>query len=68
MTLAICSNVMGFSGASSQEFDPSAEPQVVIYMPEISKTHLGGTMRLGTHACTRCCRSRVETLCANNGH
>lgn len=33
--------------ATSTEFDPNTKFPVVIYMPEISKTHLGGTMRLG---------------------
>ena len=33
--------------ATSSEFDPEAENPVVIFMPEISKTHMGGTMRLG---------------------
>lgn len=33
--------------ANSSELDPKCKDPVVIYMPEISKTHLGGTMRLG---------------------
>jgi CTP synthase (UTP-ammonia lyase) len=37
--------------------------QVVMYMPEISKTHLGGTMRLGTRRAilksTKCLASRL---------
>ncbi|OHW94371.1 CTP synthase [Colletotrichum incanum] len=33
--------------ATSEEFDASAENKVVIYMPEISRDKLGGTMRLG---------------------
>ena len=40
-------NVLGLSDATSGEFDPDAEHPVVVYMPEISQTHLGGTMRLG---------------------
>jgi CTP synthase len=35
------------AAATSQEFSPEAECPVIVYMPEISKTHLGGTMRLG---------------------
>jgi CTP synthase len=35
------------SGAASAEFNNQAEHPVVIFMPEISKTHMGGTMRLG---------------------
>ena len=34
-------------GATSAEFDNQALHPVVIFMPEISKTHMGGTMRLG---------------------
>jgi len=34
-------------GAISTEFEETTEHPVIIYMPEISKTHMGGTMRLG---------------------
>lgn len=34
--------------ATSGEFDPNAANPLIIFMPEISKTHMGGTMRLGT--------------------
>ncbi|KAL0640800.1 CTP synthase ura7 [Maublancomyces gigas] len=40
-------NVCGFEGAHSVEISPEADHPVVIFMPEGSKTHLGGTMRLG---------------------
>lgn len=40
-------NVCGIEGAGSAELDSKCPDPVVIYMPEISKTHLGGTMRLG---------------------
>eukprot|EP01116_Phalansterium_solitarium_P003275 TRINITY_DN1406_c0_g1_i1.p1 TRINITY_DN1406_c0_g1~~TRINITY_DN1406_c0_g1_i1.p1 ORF type:complete len:597 (+),score=190.68 TRINITY_DN1406_c0_g1_i1:133-1923(+) len=43
----ICRNVLGLKGAHSSEFNQSAEHKVVIEMPEISQTILGGTMRLG---------------------
>lgn len=33
--------------ANSEELDPETPDPVIVYMPEISKTHLGGTMRLG---------------------
>lgn len=33
--------------ANSAELDPNTTNPAVIFMPEISKTHLGGTMRLG---------------------
>ena len=47
-TIEFCRNVLGISGANSTEFDENAEYPAVIFMPEISKTHLGGTMRLGS--------------------
>lgn len=40
-------NVCGIKNAGSAELDPKCPDPVVVYMPEISKTHLGGTMRLG---------------------
>ncbi|EAU82860.1 CTP synthase [Coprinopsis cinerea okayama7 len=40
-------NVLGISDATSGEFDPQAKHPVIVFMPEISKTHMGGTMRLG---------------------
>ncbi|KAJ1659628.1 CTP synthase ura7 [Dispira simplex] len=40
-------NVCGIHTADSAEFDEDTPTPTVVYMPEISKTHLGGTMRLG---------------------
>ncbi|KAI9225931.1 MAG: CTP synthase [Piptocephalis tieghemiana] len=40
-------NVCGLPQANSAELDRETPDPIVIYMPEISKTHLGGTMRLG---------------------
>ncbi|KAF8329396.1 P-loop containing nucleoside triphosphate hydrolase protein [Cantharellus anzutake] len=40
-------NVCGWVGANSEELDPRSSDHVIVFMPEISKTHLGGTMRLG---------------------
>jgi CTP synthase len=40
-------NVLGIETAGSAELDADCKDPVIIYMPEISKTHLGGTMRLG---------------------
>jgi len=40
-------NVCGMKEANSSELCPDTKDPVVVYMPEISKTHLGGTMRLG---------------------
>ncbi|MBP03269.1 MAG: CTP synthetase [Euryarchaeota archaeon] len=41
-------NVLGFEGSNSTEFDEQCKNPSVVFMPEISKTHLGGTMRLGS--------------------
>ncbi|CEG68671.1 Putative CTP synthase [Rhizopus microsporus] len=40
-------HVCGMADANSTEVDPDTKTPVIVYMPEISKTHLGGTMRLG---------------------
>ncbi|KAI0275211.1 CTP synthase N-terminus-domain-containing protein [Gloeopeniophorella convolvens] len=40
-------NVLGLPGAKSTELAPDAADPVVVFMPEISRTHMGGTMRLG---------------------
>lgn len=40
-------NVCGMEGAHSVEISANTEHPVIIFMPEGSKTHLGGTMRLG---------------------
>ncbi|PKI83713.1 CTP synthase (glutamine hydrolyzing) [Malassezia vespertilionis] len=40
-------NVCGMREANSAELDEPCPEPVVVYMPEISRTHLGGTMRLG---------------------
>ena len=43
-------HVLKRKGAHSTEFDPECPDPVVIFMPEGSKTHMGGTMRLGQRA------------------
>jgi CTP synthase len=40
-------NVLSISLATSGEFDSESKHQLIIFMPEISRTHMGGTMRLG---------------------
>ena len=47
-TIEFCRNVLSMEGANSTEFEDNPEHAAVVFMPEISKTHLGGTMRLGT--------------------
>ncbi|KAH9626930.1 hypothetical protein KSS87_014991 [Heliosperma pusillum] len=41
-------SVLGVQDASSTEFDKDSKSPCVIFMPEGSKTHMGGTMRLGS--------------------
>ncbi|KAE8148710.1 CTP synthase N-terminus-domain-containing protein [Aspergillus avenaceus] len=43
-------HVCGMDKASSAEFDEQCEQPVIIYMPEIDKSKMGGTMRLGKRA------------------
>ena len=48
MVVEYCRNVLGLTGANSTEFDESTPHPVVFFMPEIDKTTMGGTMRLGS--------------------
>ena len=41
-------HVCGIAEATSAEFDPEGADPVIVYMPEIDREHLGGTMRLGS--------------------
>eukprot|EP00262_Sarcandra_glabra_P000049 TRINITY_DN10058_c1_g1_i1.p1 TRINITY_DN10058_c1_g1~~TRINITY_DN10058_c1_g1_i1.p1 ORF type:complete len:614 (+),score=115.36 TRINITY_DN10058_c1_g1_i1:208-2049(+) len=41
-------SVLHLQDANSTEFDPDTRNPCVIFMPEGSKTHMGGTMRLGS--------------------
>uniref|UniRef100_A0A2P2IUF8 Uncharacterized protein n=1 Tax=Rhizophora mucronata TaxID=61149 RepID=A0A2P2IUF8_RHIMU len=41
-------SVLGLQDANSTEFDPDSKNPCVIFMPEGSKTHMGGTMRVGS--------------------
>ena len=41
-------NVVGLEEATSTEFNEHPEHNVIIFMPEISTSHMGGTMRLGS--------------------
>jgi CTP synthase len=48
-TIEFCRNVLAIDNANSAEFDDGDDKNhVVVFMPEISKTHMGGTMRLGS--------------------
>ncbi|CAL9184681.1 unnamed protein product [Musa hybrid cultivar] len=41
-------SILKLQNANSTEFDPDTKNPCVIFMPEGSKTHMGGTMRLGS--------------------
>ena len=47
-TIEFCRNVLNLTNANSTEFEDNPAYPAVIFMPEISTTHLGGTMRLGS--------------------
>ena len=49
-------NVLGYKDAHSQEFKPACPHPAVVFMPEGSRTHMGGTMRLGSR------RTILQTL------
>jgi len=49
-------NVLEMQDANSTEFDPATPNPVVVFMPEGSTTHKGGTMRLGAR------RTILETV------
>ena len=52
MTIEFARNVAGISGATSEEFDPKAEHQVITFLPgQNEERSKGGTLRLGTHPC-----------------
>lgn len=44
-------NVAGIKDAGSEELHPQADNHAIVYMPEVDKDKLGGTMRLGKHPC-----------------
>lgn len=44
-------NMCNLPGAGSEELHPACETPVIVYMPEVDRTKLGGTMRLGKREC-----------------
>jgi len=46
--IEVARNILGWKDAQSEEFNKEAKNPVIVFMPEGSKTHMGGTMRLGT--------------------
>ena len=47
VVIDIARSLLGWADANSTEFDAATTHPVVVFMPEGSKTHMGGTMRLG---------------------
>ena len=47
MVVEYSRNVLNWKDANSAEFDEKCDHPVVIFMPEIDKDNMGGTMRLG---------------------
>ncbi|KAH7300077.1 hypothetical protein KP509_24G044000 [Ceratopteris richardii] len=46
--IEFCRTVLKLESADSTEFNVDTPHPCVIFMPEVSKTHMGGTMRLGS--------------------
>jgi len=51
MVMEYARNVCGLKKANSSEFDEKTKHPVVMFMPEIDQTKMGGTMRLGARVC-----------------
>jgi CTP synthase len=49
MVVEYCRNVMQWADATSAEFNKDGKP-VIMFMPEIDKDQMGGTMRLGSRS------------------
>ncbi|PJF17047.1 CTP synthase, partial [Paramicrosporidium saccamoebae] len=55
-------NVLGMKDANSEELDPTTPDPVIIFMPEVDKSQMGGTMRLGsrlTNFVVKECKSKT---------
>eukprot|EP00301_Raphidiophrys_heterophryoidea_P026001 c8863_g1_i1.p1 GENE.c8863_g1_i1~~c8863_g1_i1.p1 ORF type:complete len:700 (+),score=221.76 c8863_g1_i1:53-2101(+) len=55
MVIEFCRNVLGWKTATSEEFDTNSATKgqavhAVVYMPEIVRGQMGGTMRLGSRS------------------
>jgi len=48
MVVEYSRNMLNWEDANSTEFDDQTKNPVVIFMPEIDKENMGGTMRLGS--------------------
>jgi CTP synthase len=52
MVVEFCRNILGWEDANSTEIDENTTHPAVLFMPEIDKTTMGGTMRLGARTTT----------------
>lgn len=50
MVMEFARSVLNWSDANSTEFDETCRDPVIVFMPEVSKEAMGGTMRLGARA------------------
>jgi len=48
MVVEYCREVLGWKGANSTEIAPDTPHPTIVFMPEIDKETMGGTMRLGS--------------------
>ena len=46
--IEVARHILAWKDAESEEFKKDTSKPVIVFMPEGSKTHMGGTMRLGT--------------------
>ncbi|KAH9923309.1 CTP synthase [Amylocystis lapponica] len=61
-------NVCGLASATSTEFVKDTEHPVIVFMPEISRTHMGGTMRLGLRPTVRRLYGGASTIWERHRH
>jgi CTP synthase len=61
-----CRNVVGWKGANSTEFDEHTQHPVIIFMPEVSRGQMGGTMRLGSRCAKLTPGSIAHSLYSNH--
>lgn len=50
--MQLARDACSLSQADSEEFDAATKEPVIIYMPELDRENMGGTMRLGLHETT----------------
>jgi CTP synthase len=50
MVVEYARNILNWKDANSTEFDENVSKPVIMFMPEIDKDNMGGTMRLGSRA------------------